>query len=90
MMAYTSEDIKYHDMTKMYDTMKKLKYSELVDVLDNVQELLDKKKEEYRDKVINNFLDAYEELSKADIDVYCTCHYCNEEVLLSKDSLDFV
>ena len=59
MMAYTSEDIKYHDMTKMYDTMKKLKYSELVDVLDNVQELLDKKKEEYRDKVINNFLDKF-------------------------------
>lgn len=90
MMAYTSEDIKYHDMIKMYDTMKKLNYNELVDALDNVQELLNKKKAEHREKLIENFFDAYKKLADASIEIYCTCQECGEDVWLHEDDFKFI
>lgn len=75
-----------NDFFKNIDSMN-------IDSLDELLKYCLRRKEEIKTKeksrLIENFLNAYTELSKAGIDIYCICQDCGNEVWLHKNDFQF-
>lgn len=78
---------------------KKKEFFKNVDSMDikEIDELLEyclKRKEEAKTKerlkLIENFLNAYNKLSDAGIEIHSTCQDCGEDVWLHKDDFNFI